>query len=246
MAGMLEDAFNERLTEVEAYLSFLEEMEQAALGGVPRFGETGNPLTQKQAEILRAGVYVQLYNLVEATMTECLDALATATHGGGWAPAQLSAAFRKEWVKVAAGVNVQMNPETRLNYAEQLVALLVAGHALRPFKIEKGGGGNWDDEMIEAALKRLGVPLVLAPAVRTAAKRPYRDNMKIMKIIMKMRNDLAHGNISFAECGENETSRSLRSAMLSSSMYLRTVVRAVERYIDRHEFLDAAHRPALT
>jgi hypothetical protein len=240
----LENAFEERLGEVEAYLSFLEEMELASQAGAPRFGPAGAPLTQRQAEILRAGVFVQLYNLVEATMTRCLDALATSSHDGRWLPSQLVPAFRKEWIKVAAGVNVQMNPETRLEYATKLVELLVGGQSLKPFKIEKGGGGNWDDELIEALLRRLGVTLILAPGVRTAAKRPYRDDMRVMRMIMKMRNDLAHGNISFAECGENETSKSLREVTHAAAMYLRSIVRAIERYIERHEFLEAAHRPA--
>jgi len=243
MLADLETSFDERLAEVEAYLTFLEEMETAAQSGPPRFGETGAPLTQLQAEILRAGVFVQLYNLVEATMTKCLDAIAQASIDGQWIPGQLTPAFRKEWVRVFAAVGVPMNPDKRLEYAVRLTDLLVANRGLEPFKLEKGGGGNWDDEMIEGMLAKLGVQLVLAPTVRVAAKRPYRDQLRVMRVIMKLRNDLAHGNISFAECGQNETSLSLREVTKSAAMYLRTVVRAIGRFIQRHEYLEAAYRP---
>lgn len=243
-SSLLEVAFEERLSEVEAYLSFLEELELASQAGAPRFGEAGAPLSQLQSEILRAGVFVQLYNLVEATMTKCLDAVAKASLDGNWLPSQLSPEFRKEWVRVVAAIGVEMNSASRLEYALRLVDLLVTNRGLEPFKIEKGGGGNWDDEVIETMLRRLGVSLILAPTVRTAAKRPIRDGLRVMRVIMKLRNDLAHGNISFAECGQNETSISLREVAHNSAMYLRTVVRAIGRYIEQHEFLVAEHRPA--
>ena len=243
MMATIEEAFDERLLEVEAYLQFLEEMETAAAIGVPRFGTSGAPLSQLQIEILRAGVFIQLYNLVEAMMTKALDALATATFDGKWKPAQFTPAFRREWAKVVAAVNVEMDPGTRLNYVVGLTELLVASSEVEPFKIEKGGGGNWDDVMIERMLSRLGVSLILAPTVRTAVKSPWRNRMNVMRVVTKLRNDLAHGSMSFAECGQSETARSLRDATHKAAMYVRSVVRAIDRFIERHEYLEARHRP---
>lgn len=111
MAGLLETAFDEQLSEVEAYLGFLDELEAAAQRGAPRFGQAGNPLSPVQTQILRAGVFVQLYNLVEATMTRCLDALASASWNGSWKPADLTLLFRREWIKVVVAANKEMNAE---------------------------------------------------------------------------------------------------------------------------------------
>lgn len=243
MTGSLETAFDERLAEVEAYLVFLEELEAASLTGAPKFDGAGQPLTQQQTEILKAGIFVQLYNLVEAMMTKVLEALAQASIAGGWLPAQLTKTFRQEWVKVVAQVNVEMNAESRLSYAVLLADQFVTAQPLQPFKLKKGGGGNWEDAEIERMLANLGLRLVLAPTVRVAVKRPYRDKLGVLGLVKKLRNDLAHGSISFAECGQNETTVGLRDVANRTAMYMRTVVRAAERYIDRHEFLDPAHRP---
>lgn len=245
MPGQLEEAFDERFAEVEAYLVFLEALEVASTAGSVRFeGQTGS-LTQQQTEILKAGVFVQLYNLVEATMTRSLEALAAASVQGGWRPAHLSPSFRSEWVKVIASVNTEMNAESRLKYVVGLTDILVQAGALAPFALERGGGGNWTDIQIEKMLIRIGLRLRIPPPVRVAVKQPYRDNKGALGVVVKLRNDLAHGSISFAECGQNETVAGLRDLAVRTAMYLRTVVRAVERYIVRHEYLAAEHRPLL-
>ncbi|MCQ1773704.1 MAE_28990/MAE_18760 family HEPN-like nuclease [Neorhizobium galegae] len=243
MPGILETAFDERLNEVMAYLAFLDELEAAILQGAPRFGETGAAISPQQTHILRAGVFVQLYNLVEATMTRCLEALAAASTNGAWVPGDLTPAFRKEWVKVVVAANKDLNAENRLRHAVTLTELLVTSQPLQAFKIEKGGGGNWNDTAIEEILDRLGLRLVLAPQVRSAAKRPVRDQLGPLALVVKLRNDLAHGSISFKECGENETVGGLRQISQNTAMYLRSVVRAVERSIERHEFLTPERRP---
>ncbi|TGP24405.1 MULTISPECIES: MAE_28990/MAE_18760 family HEPN-like nuclease [unclassified Mesorhizobium] len=243
MPGPLETAFDERLSEVNAYLSFLDELEAAALLGPPRFGAAGNPLSPQQIQILRAGVFVQLYNLIEAMMTRCLDALASASWNGAWKAADLNPHFRKEWVKVVVAANKELNAENRLKYAVAMADLLVKADPLPEFKLEKGGGGNWSDTNIEDMFQRVGLRLRLTPAVRVAAKRIFRDNLGPLALVVKLRNDLAHGSISFRECGEKETTAGLREIAENTSMYLRTVVRAVERFIDRHEFLEPAKRP---
>jgi hypothetical protein len=243
MPGELETAFDERLTEVEAYLGFLDELEAAAKMGAPKFGDSGSPLSPQQTHILRAGIFVQLYNLVEATMTRCLDALASASCNAEWRAADLIPHFRKEWVRVVVAANRELNADNRLKYAVALADHLVQEVPLEEFKFERGAGGNWNDTNIEDMLARVGLRLRLTPSVRAAAKRKYRDDLGPLALVVKLRNDLAHGAISFTECGENETVSGLREISSNTAMYLRSVVRAVERFIDRHEFLEVAKRP---
>jgi hypothetical protein len=243
MPGPLEVAFEERLAEVVAYLHFLDELEAAAQAGAPKFGDTGNPLSPQQTHILRAAIFVQLYNLVEATMTRCLDALASASWSGAWRPVDLNPSFRKEWIKVIVAANKELNADNRLKCAVALADILMHATPLEEFRLERGGGGNWNDTNIEAMLERVGLRLRLAPTVRAAAKRKFRDGLGPLALVVKLRNDLAHGQISFTECGENETVAGLREISGNTAMYLRSVVRAVERFIARHEFLEEGRRP---
>lgn len=245
-SGALRKSFEERLAEVEAYLAFLTELENAGQSGPPRFSDSSKPLSPQQVQILKAGIFVQLYNLVEATVSRCLDAMTKASSLGSWKAADLNPSFRREWVKVIVGANKEMNAENRLKYAVNLTELLITAAPLEAFKLERGGGGNWSDTQIESMFERVGLRLRLPPKVRAAAKKKFRDELGPLALVVKLRNDLAHGTISFAECGSNETVVGLRQICKNTATYLRSVVQAVERFIQRHEFLLKSKRPVAT
>ena len=76
MTGALTRAFEERLQEIEAYLDLLATLEDQIRSGPPRIGEA--IVTSQQQKILYSSVYVQIYNLVEATITWCVEGVCAA------------------------------------------------------------------------------------------------------------------------------------------------------------------------
>jgi len=66
-------SFEERLIEIESYLELLEALENQVQEGLPQFGGDGSTITVQQQRILYSSVYLQLYNLVESTVTKCVD-----------------------------------------------------------------------------------------------------------------------------------------------------------------------------
>jgi len=61
------DSFEERLHEIDAYLDLLDALQRQAQSGPPKIGDF--VITAQQQKILYSSVYLQLYNLVEATAT---------------------------------------------------------------------------------------------------------------------------------------------------------------------------------
>jgi hypothetical protein len=158
-------------------------------------------------------VYLQLYNLVESTVVQCLDELSVTTIGQGqWAAAELSDLLRKEWIKVSAKTHRSLTPDNRLAAVLSLCDVILNGAPVESFKI-----GSWDDESIEKVLRRIGCDLFVPPAVRTDIKRKFRNDLGAMTLVRNMRNMLAHGTISFAECGENHTVGELREMVRRTS-----------------------------
>lgn len=239
----LDTAFEDRLLEIEAYLSFLEGVEIEAQSGPPRLGVEGAVITTQQQRILYSGVFLQLYNLVESTVVRCLDGVTQASIASGtWSPGDLTTELRREWVRVIARTHVDMNYESRLESALGLCEHLVSALPVPGFKIEKGGG-NWDDSAIEQIIARLGFELKVDNAIYSGIKRPFRDDLGPLGLVKKLRNNLAHGSMSFAECGENVTVSDLRDLSDRTTAYLREVVRAFVGFIDRYEFLIETKRP---
>jgi len=240
----LTQAFEERLDEIMAYLEFLDAIEVAAQSGPPRLGTTGGVITVQQQKILYSSIFLQLYNLVEATVVRCLDAVSDAAlEAGNWNPGDLTQSLRREWVRVMARTHVDLNYENRLNTALEFCDHLVSALPVAGFKVEKGGGGNWDDQAIETMATRLGFRLIVSQETYRAVKRPVKDDMGPLSLVVKLRNSLAHGSISFAECGENLTAGELRDWTDRTASYMREVVAAFVAYIDAHEYLVPEKRP---
>lgn len=245
MNSNLSTGFQERLSEVETYLDFLSAMEAQAQQGPPRFQGADHPISVQQQRILYSSVYLQLYNLVEATMSRCIEAVAEATkENAQWKPSDLSDSLRREWVRVAARTHVELTPENRLESAMRLCNHLVASLPIRDFDIEKGGGGNWDDSEIEAFSRRLGFQLVVSQPVYSAIKQPFRDDLGPLTLVKQLRNRLAHGSISFTQCAEDITVGRLVELKDRTVNYLKEVVDCFTGYIESFEYLLPEKRPA--
>lgn len=240
----LGESFEERLAEIETYLDLLGGIQQAAQSGVPRIGVDGIVITTQQQRILHSSVFLLLYNLVEATIVRCMEAVTQAAlTAGSWMPADLTDNLRKEWVRAMAATHREMNPETRLDHALTLCRHLVSALPVGSFKVEKSGG-SWDDAAIEAIAVRLGFQLQVSQDSYRAIKRVYRNDHGALVYVMKLRNNLAHGSISFAQCSEDVTVSDLRDLTDRTSAYLREVVVAFNGFIERHEFVVPERRPA--
>lgn len=240
----LRDAFDERLAEVRAYLGFLSAMELEAQSGPPRFQNAGESITPQQQKLLYAGLYMHLYNLVEATMTLCIESIIdAAVRDGQWKPQDLSDAVRTEWIRSTAKTHLDLNFSNRLVAAKDVVEHLIALRPLRPFEIAKGGGGNWDDGSIEKMSKRLGCKLKVSRPVMARVKRPVKDDLGALGLVRSMRNDLAHGSMSFAESGELVAVSDLKDLAETVIDYLREVIDRFSAFVDHHEYLVSDRRP---
>jgi hypothetical protein len=177
-------------------------------------------------------------------MSRCIEAVAEAAKSNGqWRPSDLSDSLRREWVRVTARTHVELTPDHRLESALLLCNHLVAALPITAFDIEKGGG-NWDDSEIEAFSRRLGFQLTVSPPVYSAIKQPIRDDLGPLALVKQLRNRLAHGSISFAQCAEDVTVGTLVELKDKTVNYLREVVNGFAKYLESFEYLLPARRPA--
>jgi hypothetical protein len=238
----VEKAFEERLTEIDSYLALLEALEIQVREGPPRFGATGAVISTDQQRILYSSVYLQLYNLVEATITKCVGLICAAVcDGEQWSPRDLSTDLRREWVRYIARTHTDLSYDHRLAHSLELCEHLVNALPIGTIEIEKGGGGNWDDEEIFRFATRLGCTLAINADTSEAIKKPFRDGRGALSLIVKHRNDLAHGSVSFAECGNNVTVEELKDLKNRTALYLREVVASFSSFVHTRGFLSARH-----
>lgn len=240
------EGLEERLHEVGSYLEFLRSIERATMSGPPRLVGSADPITAEQQRILYSSVFLQLYNVVEATITRCLDFVTVATLDDRKPkPGELNARLRRVWVQEIARTHVDLTPMHRLDSALELCEHLVGQLPVESFKISKGAG-NWDDTEIEAITKRLGCTLDVPREAFKAAKRPFRNDKNALALIKSLRNQLAHGEISFAQCSEGVTVEELERLTHLTSDYLKGVAASFEAYVASNGFMhdpDAEPQP---
>ncbi|MEU6892175.1 MAE_28990/MAE_18760 family HEPN-like nuclease [Streptomyces sp. NPDC046557] len=237
--------FEERYGEVDAYLNLLEEMEKAAQSGAPRLEGSGYKITALQQKILYSSLYLQLYNLVEATVSRCVGAITrAATAADQWQPHQLNEELQREWVRSMARTHTELSPDNRLKFAMQLSDHIVQQLPVSEFIVEAGGGGNWDDEAIYSIGKRLGCVISITPPTRQAVKAKLRDGAGPLKLVKIRRNALAHGSVSFVDCADGVAVIELRQMAESVEGYLREVIHCFIRYIETYNFLRLDCRPS--
>jgi len=234
--------FEERLQEIETYLNLLDALERQVQQGPPEIG--GAAITVQQQRILYSAVYLQLYNLVEATVTWCIEAVCrAAANGGKWQTADLSEELRREWMRVTARTHVPLNEDNRLTSAFNALEKVIRGEPVSwPDDIDRKG--NWDDDEINALSAKLGCALNISPDVYKDVKQPIRDDKGPLRLIRDLRNRLAHGSLSFEECGTGVTVEDLRKTKDRTVRYLRAVVAAYGAHVDEFRFLIPTKRPA--
>ncbi len=233
----LERFFDERLSEISAYLNLLQDVEDAARSGPPRLEGAVSSITAAQQKILYSSVYLQLYNLVEATVSRCLDAVTGAAANSQWNPMDLNESLLEEWIRVNAGTHVGLTPENRLKSAVRMCDHLIQHLPISEFTLEIGGGGNWDDDAIEKASRRVGCNLVIATETRRAVKRHVRDEMGALKLVKNRRNALAHGSLSFVECSDGVSVSELKNLTQAIGDYLREAIACFTSYVELQDFL---------
>jgi MAE_28990/MAE_18760-like HEPN len=232
--------FEEKVAETDAYMDLLSALERQAREGPPHLSMEGGVyrISATQQKILYSSVYVQLYNLIESTITTCIEAVSDAS--AGRQPAHLRDEIQKEWIRRIARTHVELTSEHRLettfNFFEKTSC------PVEPFTIEKGGGGNWDDNSIEAIGKRLGFQIQVERVIYSLAKRKIRDDLGPLGVVKDFRNRLAHGDISFSECTEGVTVSQLLDIKDVTVRYMRGVVENFVAYISGLQFLKEQHR----
>jgi hypothetical protein len=238
--------FAARKEEVELYLSFLSSVQNLiANGQASGSGDLSIEMTPKHQQVLHASVFLHLYNLVESTVTWCIEHVEEAvSNQAGNTVGALSVALRKEWVKAIARTSEDLNPSHRLEAAMVLCGA-VLNQVPPQIKFAKSNGGNWDDDLIAGLAERIGFSLTFSRDVYELVKRPVRNDMGVLKIVKKMRNDLAHGSISFAECGADLSVSDLAFISGVCLSYLEEFIDCVDVFVLRGEFLDAGQRQPL-
>lgn len=227
----LYDLFRQRYAEVKRYIQFTEFLAENKVTGLSREegGQAkaipGYELSRELTKTLRANAYLLLYNLVEATMTNAVDAIHKAVDVDQLGFEGLSRDLQNialRHFKRAIKDDHKAALEDRVHPIE--VAITKLG-----YNKEKIFSGNVDCAEIRSTATRYGFR---SPDPNLKG----RGISKQLKDVRDKRNALAHGRLSFEQCGQDTSPEYLVKVSRQTAVYLRCVLWSVALYLKKRSY----------
>ncbi len=202
--------FERRREQVKRYLAIVSRAEREARLGASR------KIDLDRLHLLRAGTFLILYNLVEASARGAIDAIHDDMSTNRTKFEELIPALRREVVK---GFKRNADPDKHGNLSDLPVDFVSAA-----LDVEHHFSGNVDSKLIRKIAEIYG----FSPDVELAWTHKGADLLKIKT----NRNDLAHGDKTYDEVGRSFTARDLIAISVRSTGYIREILGNVCKYVD--------------
>lgn len=226
--------FYERINDIESYFELVDQIEKAVGSGGASLNVNGSKYNIKpnQQKIMYSGIYLHLYNLIESTISLLIEAIEKhASEEIGNNVSLLTENMRALYVKSVTTAKGNLSDEKRLEKALDLFEQVLN---IKPvtIKIPLGGGGNWGVTEISAFSKQIGVTLNFNPELKAKINKKFRDDKKPIRLIKEIRNKLAHGSLSFTECGQDHVASEFRELINIVKEFLEAVIEHYDTFIN--------------
>jgi len=203
----VKNTFQQRATEIETYFNFLD-----------------NYKPQKPDadlfKILKSNLLIMLYNLIESSISNAIEEIHCNIHSN-----EISFNLLKDDFKSLIIKNTKQFKPNELISRINDIATDIIKHT---FKKDDLFSGNVDAKQIRELAKQYGF-------------NSNTDNTKTkggwhLLTIKNKRNDLAHGNFSFAEVGKDYTVEELKDMKNTTICYISEILDNIESYLNNKEY----------
>jgi len=216
--------FNTRAQEVDDYFIFLESLIKQAtkLAVADSAGQYQiQSLNPELAKTLKANGFLLLYNLVESTLRNAIEAIFDEFRNQAISFDQL-----KPEIKIIVIQNLKNRSLEEIHLINQISTDIIT----TTFDRKKLFSGNLDARLIKEIAEKYGFSYQTEPT-----KTKNGQNLVVIK---RNRNDLAHGIKSFEEVGRDKTIEELLEIKDEVIEYLRQILENIKTYLDNQEYLD--------
>ncbi|MEH0832341.1 MAE_28990/MAE_18760 family HEPN-like nuclease [Pectobacterium cacticida] len=224
------DSFREdfeiRSGEILAYLDLLRFIEHAGAELLSSDDpENKFAITAQSRKTLKGTVYILLYNLIESTMREAICFIHETIYDRNTQFDQLKKNLKYEILKRLKNDSVSVE-----NIINSLTEKGIScGISYSTFNKNKLFSGNIDREEIKEKSQIYGFS--------TQSDYAHTKHGEKLATVKQHRNDLAHGNVSFAELGKNVSYQDLENVSLEVIAYLDSIANNIENYVNCNGYL---------
>ena len=233
MTDMQQD-FQTRVAEIEAYFAFIQAVDNESLALISKNATTPAYSVSQREDLLRtfkASAFLMLYNLMEATVKNAVEAIFDELQKHDVSFNSCRSEVRRVVLNNLKRCDNQDHLRSRsVSDVLDLFGNLATDAVTKTFQRTDVVSGNVDAREIRELADRYGFG------------RPAADGDSLVTVKAN-RNDLAHGDKSFAEIGRDFDVPRLEEIKTKVIAYLSKLMTSVEDYLTHQHYLAAPGRP---
>lgn len=217
--------FNTRVQEIDGYFKLLDSIinQGAQLHYPTKKNQKFKNFDEELIKVLKANSFLLLYNLIESSIklsiTEVYDSITSRTKKYDDVTDQIRKIWISENYKNFKDKGTDFIFHTINNITEDVIEI--------KFKHEKVISGNIDGQKIREFSNNIGFS--------NTTHHRAKNGVKLHQV-KTQRNNLAHGAISFSECGRQYTYEDLLEIKQQVIIYLRGILNNIKTFIDDETF----------
>ena len=219
------DMFNERVQEIDLYLAALTELDR----GNTEHLDTLHYFDSEFIKILKANTLLMVYNLVESTVMGGILEIYDRLEQEGLTYSGVRKEIKDIWFayKFRQVYDQQAHYNSYKNKAIEIVNSILTGEIIKLDKKATAISGNLDAQQIRNVCHDHGICFTPGAGSRGGF---------ILETVKNRRNDLAHGTLSFAECGRDYSIEELVKIREETVLFLNGLLIGMRQYYDGKKY----------
>ncbi|EJP41439.1 TPA: MAE_28990/MAE_18760 family HEPN-like nuclease [Acinetobacter baumannii] len=223
--------FDDKCAEIERYIQFMNNLDSGADNHLLAKDSHGywstKPITREVQKTIRASTYLLIYNLLESSMCDALDAIHLTLE-----TESVDIQFVSKKLKRIIFSNLKKG------LSEKSIDEIVNNNIdLRPIIMRHGYNkrellsGNLDGDILKKIESKYGFQ-----SYPVGGKEGIY-NPKIIKEIKVKRNELAHGSLSFEQCGQSIPLFTMEKKYEEAKKFMLSVFNGLNNFLNKKSYL---------
>lgn len=225
------EEFEERVKDTEKYLRVLECLESPTVILYDKSTRRRKKVFEDGSfKVMKATVFLLIYNLVESSIRSAFAELYSEIANSGTPPGELRSELRELWIRQTFH-KLDKDSAALRNFREITKGIIDHYMAELPLALEAEHlpiSGNLGCSEIRKTC--------LCHGITAKVHRHARGGIELETVKLK-RNHLAHGNISFSDCGKEYTVSDLKRINREAILFIRGTIRSIENFINSKGFV---------
>lgn len=221
---------SKRKQELEKFFGGLNALEDFTSGKITHL--PAKAVSDDFMKILKASSFLLLYNYIEGCVLHSFSSIYDEIKSSNISYAQLRVEFRKIWIDYQTK-SLLVDPASSHNSyneaASRMVNEILEKTSISLSRKALPFSGNLNDEKIKEVCQKHGIKL--------SSKLIAVE--ETLETVMSKRNALAHGNISFGECGREYVVSDLERMKKSALEYMELVISGIESFAASKRYLSS-------